>query len=157
MSYRIKVNGTSHDLDIDGDTPLLWALRDNLGLTGSKYACGIGACGACTVMADGRVLRSCSIPVEAAIDLDITTIEGLAKDKGDGRLHPLQQAWIDEDVPQCGYCQTGQIMAAAALLKETRRPTDEDIDISMSNICRCGTYNRIRAAIRRVAPAPDRG
>ena len=147
MAYTIKVNGTEQTVDVDGDTPLLWVLRDNLGMTGTKFGCGIAACGACTVHVDGVATRSCIVPVEAAEGVQITTIEHLSKDG----LHPLQKAWIAEDVTQCGYCQTGQIMAAAALLEETSEPTDADINAAMSNICRCGTYNRIRAAIKRAA------
>ncbi len=147
MAFTIKVNGTEHEVDVDGDTPLLWVLRDNLGLTGTKFGCGIAACGACTVHVDGIATRSCTFPVEAADGMKIRTIEGIA----DEDLHPLQKAWIAEDVPQCGYCQTGQIMTAAALLEESSKPTDEEIDAAMTNICRCGTYNRIRAAIKRAA------
>ncbi len=146
----ISVNGTQHDLgDIDETMPLLWALRDRIGLVGTKFGCGIAQCGACTVHLDGTAIRSCSTPVSAAQGRQITTIEGLADGE---RLHPLQQAWIDHDVPQCGYCQSGQIMSAAALLAETPNPTDADIDRAMSgNICRCGTYLRIRAAIHTAA------
>lgn len=144
----IRVNGRSRSMDIPPDTPLLWALRDELGLTGTKYGCGIGACGACTVHVAGQPLRSCALAVSAVGDRPVVTIEGLA---GDPR-HPVQQAWIEEDVPQCGYCQAGQIMSAAALLARVPRPTDQQIDDAMSgNLCRCGTYARIRSAIHRAA------
>ncbi len=136
--------------DVDMSTPLLWVLRDHLGLVGTKYGCGIAQCGACTVQLNGTPIRSCSVPLATASGQSVTTIEGLADETG--KLHPLQQAWIDHDVPQCGYCQAGQIMSAAALLKKKPRPTDEDIDNAMSgNICRCGTYQRIRAAIHTAA------
>ena len=144
----LKVNGKTHALDIEPDMPLLWAIRDEIGLTGTKFGCGIAQCGACTVHIDGVAMRSCSIPVGTAVGKDITTIEGLASP--DGKLHPVQTAWIAEDVPQCGYCQSGQIMAAAALLKQKPNPTDADID-GITNICRCGTYIRIRRAIHRAA------
>jgi isoquinoline 1-oxidoreductase subunit alpha len=150
---KLTVNGRTHQLDdIDASTPLLWVLRDRLGLVGTKYGCGIGQCGACTVHLNGAPIRSCSITLSVAANQQITTIEGLAK--LDGSLHPLQQAWIDYDVPQCGYCQAGQLMSAAALLKQTPKPTDADIDTALAgNICRCGTYLRIRAAIHSVAKA----
>lgn len=148
MSVSFTVNDTDHVVDVDPETPLLWVLRDHLNLTGTKYGCGISACGACTVHVDGVATRSCSLPVEAVDGASITTIEGLS---GDGGLHPLQIAWIAEDVPQCGYCQTGQIMTAAALLTNVPEPTDEDIAGAMTNICRCGTYNRIKRAIHRAA------
>ena len=144
----LKVNGKTHTLDVEPDMPLLWAIRDEIGLTGTKFGCGIAQCGACTVHIDGVAMRSCSIPVSTAAGKDITTIEGLASP--DGKLHPVQTAWIAEDVPQCGYCQSGQIMAAAALLKQKPNPTDADID-GITNICRCGTYIRIRRAIHRAA------
>ena len=144
----LKVNGKTHTLDIEPDMPLLWAIRDEVGLTGTKFGCGIAQCGACTVHIDGVAMRSCSVTVANAEGKDITTIEGLASP--DGKLHPVQAAWIAEDVPQCGYCQSGQIMAAAALLKEKSNPTDADID-GITNICRCGTYIRIRRAIHRAA------
>ena len=144
----LKVNGKTHTLDVEPDLPLLWALRDEIGLTGTKFGCGIAQCGACTVHIDGVAMRSCSIPVSTAAGKDITTIEGLASP--DGKLHPVQAAWVAEDVPQCGYCQSGQIMAAAALLKQKPNPTDADID-GITNICRCGTYIRIRRAIHRAA------
>jgi len=144
----LKVNGKTHSLDIEGEMPLLWALRDEIGLTGTKFGCGIAQCGACTVHVDGVAMRSCSVPVASVAGKNITTIEGLAS--ADGKLHPVQAAWVAEDVPQCGYCQSGQIMAAAALLKETPNPTDADIN-GITNICRCGTYIRIRSAIHRAA------
>ena len=143
----LLINGQSHQLDVPGDMPLLWVLRDVLGMTGTKFGCGIAQCGACTVHVDGNPTRSCSFPVSGAAGKKITTIEGLAKDAG----HPVQQAWLEIDVPQCGYCQSGQIMAAAALLQKTPKPTDADIDKSMTNICRCGTYPRIKKAIHRAA------
>ena len=146
MAYKIKVNGERHSVDVDGDTPLLWALRDNLGMNGTKFGCGIAACGACTVLVDDVAVRSCSLPADAVEDADIVTIEGLA----DIGMAALQDAWVAEDVPQCGYCQSGQIMAAAALLQEIKQPDDADIDAVMTNICRCGTYNRVRSAIKRV-------
>jgi isoquinoline 1-oxidoreductase alpha subunit len=144
----LKVNGQTHTLDIEPDMPLLWAIRDEIGLTGTKFGCGIAQCGACTVHIDGVAMRSCSVSVANAAGKDITTIEGLASP--DGKLHPVQAAWIAEDVPQCGYCQSGQIMAASALLKQKANPTDADID-GITNICRCGTYIRIRRAIHRAA------
>jgi isoquinoline 1-oxidoreductase alpha subunit len=144
----LKVNGKTHALDIEGEMPLLWVLRDEIGLTGTKFGCGIAQCGACTVHVDGVAMRSCSVPVASVAGKTITTIEGLAS--ADGKLHPVQAAWVAEDVPQCGYCQSGQIMAAAALLKEKPNPTDADIN-GITNICRCGTYIRIRSAIHRAA------
>jgi isoquinoline 1-oxidoreductase alpha subunit len=145
---RVKVNGADRELDVDPEMPLLWALRDVLGLTGTKYGCGQALCGACTVHIDGDVVRSCVTPVARADGKSVTTIEGLSKDGS----HPLQRAWVELGVPQCGFCQTGQIMTAAALLSKIRRPTDEEIDRSMSgNICRCGTYTRIRAAVKKAA------
>jgi isoquinoline 1-oxidoreductase alpha subunit len=149
---QLTVNGQTHQLDdIDPSTPLLWVLRDRLGLVGTKYGCGIAQCGACTVHLNGAPVRSCSIALAAAANQQITTIEGLAKP---GTLHALQQAWIDHDVPQCGYCQAGQLMSAAALLKQKPMPTDADIDAAMAgNLCRCGTYLRIRAAIHAAAKA----
>jgi isoquinoline 1-oxidoreductase alpha subunit len=148
MAVTLKVNGKTQTLDVEPDMPLLWALRDELGLTGTKFGCGIAQCGACTVHINGEAMRSCSVPVSTAAGKDITTIEGLAGPGG--KLHPVQAAWLAEDVPQCGYCQSGQIMAAAALLKEKPQPTDADID-GITNICRCGTYVRIRRAIHRAA------
>jgi isoquinoline 1-oxidoreductase subunit alpha len=144
----LTVNGREHIVDVEPDTPLLWVLRDTIGLTGTKFGCGIAVCGACTVIVNGRAVRSCTFPVSSAVGAAITTIEGLAKDSV---LHPVQQAWIDHQVPQCGYCQTGMIMAVAALLDEHRRPTDEEIDAGVTNICRCGTFARVRRAIHAVA------
>jgi isoquinoline 1-oxidoreductase alpha subunit len=145
---KLTVNGQSQDVDVAGETPLLWVLRDTLGLTGTKFGCGMAQCGACTVHLDGAPTRACVTPVSAVAGKSITTIEGLSPD----RSHPVQQAWIEIDVPQCGYCQSGQIMAAAALLKQNPKPSDADIDQAMSgNICRCGTYPRIRKAIHRAA------
>jgi aerobic-type carbon monoxide dehydrogenase small subunit (CoxS/CutS family) len=144
----LTVNGRDHALDVPPDMPVLWAIRDLIGLTGTKYGCGIAQCGACTVLLDGEPVRSCTLPVSAAQGRRITTIEGLSAD-GD---HPVQRAWTLEQVPQCGYCQSGQVLSAAALLQGNRGPTDEDIDRAMSgNICRCGTYDRIRSAIHRAA------
>ena len=143
----LTVNGRRHELDVEPETPLLWVIRDEIGLTGTKYGCGIAQCGACTVHLDGQAVRSCSMQVGDVGTQSITTIEGLAPE----RRHPVQQAWIAEDVPQCGYCQSGQIMAAAAFLAATPNPTDADIDAGLTNICRCGTYPRIRAAVHRAA------
>lgn len=144
----LMINGKAHPLDAEDDMPLLWAIRDLAGYTGTKYGCGIGMCGACSILLDGVLTRSCSTPVSAAKGKAITTIEGLATDKG---LHPVQQAWVEADVPQCGYCQSGQIVAAAALLKENPHPSDEDIRAKMTNLCRCGTYQQIFAAVKRAA------
>ena len=145
---KLNVNGNAVEVDVDPETPLLWVLRDSLGLTGTKFGCGMALCGACTVHLAGEPVRSCQIPVSAVGEKAVTTIEGLSKD----RSHPVQQAWIEIDVPQCGYCQCGQIMSAAALLSKKASPTDSDIDDFMSgNICRCGTYQRIRKAIHRAA------
>jgi aerobic-type carbon monoxide dehydrogenase small subunit (CoxS/CutS family) len=143
----LRINGKDVTVDVAPDTPLLWVLRDNLGLNGTKFGCGIGQCGACSVHLDGAVARSCQLPVSALEGREITTIEGLSEE-GD---HPVQEAWIAEQVPQCGYCQSGQIMAAVSLLQRNRNPTDADIDAAMTNICRCGTYQRIRRAIHRAA------
>jgi aerobic-type carbon monoxide dehydrogenase small subunit (CoxS/CutS family) len=143
----LTVNGKARSVDTEPDTPLLWVLRDDLELTGTKFGCGIGQCGACTVHLDGAAIRSCSMPVSAAAGRSIVTIEGLSANAS----HPVQQAWLIEDAPQCGYCQSGQIMAAAAFLKKTPNPTDADIDRGVTNICRCGTYPRIRKAIHRAA------
>jgi isoquinoline 1-oxidoreductase alpha subunit len=145
---RLTVNGQAHDVDVDSDTPLLWVLRDTLGLMGTKYGCGIAQCGACTVHVDGTPMRSCSLPVSAVARKQITTIEGLGPN---GTLHPVQKAWLDLDVPQCGYCQSGMIMAVAALLRDKPSPSDAEIDAAITNICRCGTYQRIRAAIHAAA------
>jgi isoquinoline 1-oxidoreductase subunit alpha len=147
MSISLIVNGNAYTVDLEPDTPLLWVLRDSLKLTGTKYGCGIAQCGACTVIIDGIAMRSCSIPLAGVAGKSITTIEGLSADG----THPVQLAWIEFDVPQCGYCQSGQIMAAAALLKQKPKPTDADISSEITNICRCGTYPRIRAAIHRAA------
>lgn len=145
---KLTINGQAQEVDVAPDTPLLWVLRDTLGLTGTKYGCGVAQCGACTVHIDGAAARSCVTTVESVAGKTITTIEGLAKD----RSHPVQQAWIEIDVPQCGYCQSGQIMSAAALLSKNPKPSDADIDAAMAgNICRCGTYPRIRKAIHRAA------
>jgi aerobic-type carbon monoxide dehydrogenase small subunit (CoxS/CutS family) len=143
----ITVNGKAHQLDIEPETPLLWVIRDELGLTGTKFGCGISMCGACTVHVNGEAVRSCGLPVGDVAGKSITTIEGLSSDS----KHPVQQAWLAEDVPQCGYCQSGQIMAAAAFLKAHPKPSDADIDANLSNICRCGTYVRLRRAIHRAA------
>ena len=144
---KLTVNGKTHDLDVEGDTPLLWVIRDEVGLTGTKFGCGVGACGACTVLLEGEPTRSCVLPMSAVAGKSITTIEGLSADKS----HPVQKAWIAESVPQCGYCQSGMILTAAALLKRKPHPTDADIDSTMTNICRCGTYDRARKAIHRAA------
>ena len=141
---RLTVNGQLHTVDADPDTPLLWVLRDHIGLTGTKYGCGIAQCGACTVHMDGMAVRSCSVPIGLADGKQITTIEGLAQN---GTLHKVQKAWVDHDVPQCGYCQSGMIMAVAALLKDKPKPSDEDINREITNICRCGTYQQVREAI----------
>ena len=143
----ITVNGQSHDIDLEDDTPLLWALRDAIGLTGTKFGCGIAECGACTVHINGQPMRSCSVPIGAIAGANVVTIEGLSPDSS----HAVQQAWIAEDVPQCGYCQSGQIMSTVAFLKNNPNPTDADIDANLTNICRCGTYERMRRAIHRAA------
>ena len=147
---RLNINGKDHDIDVEPETPLLWAIRENVGLTGTKYGCGIAQCGACTVHIDGAPARSCSVPISSVGAKKVTTIEGLA---GDGKLHKVQQAWIDNDVPQCGYCQSGMIMAVSALLAEKAKPTDKDIDDAISNICRCGTFQQVREAIHAAANA----
>ncbi|HET7085610.1 MAG TPA: (2Fe-2S)-binding protein [Rhizomicrobium sp.] len=144
---KLTINGKAYSLDVEPEMPLLWALRNEIGLTGTKYGCGIAQCGACTVLMDGKPVRSCTTPVSAAQGKSITTIEGLAVN---GRPHPVQEAWVAEDVPQCGYCQSGQILSAVALLREKPNPSDQDID-TISNICRCGTYVRVRRAIHRAA------
>jgi isoquinoline 1-oxidoreductase subunit alpha len=146
----LNINGKSYQADVDARTPLLWVLRDTIGLTGTKYGCGIAQCGACTVHIDGVAMRSCSVPVSAVVGKKITTIEGLAND---GALHKVQQAWVDHDVPQCGYCQSGMIMAVASLLARNPKPTDADIDAEITNICRCGTYQQVREAIHSIASA----
>jgi isoquinoline 1-oxidoreductase alpha subunit len=147
-NLTLLINQKKHTVDVDPKMPLLWAIRDVIGLTGTKYGCGIAQCGACTVHLDGTPVRSCSIPVSAVANKNITTIEGLSEDNS----HPVQQAWIQEQVPQCGYCQSGQIMAATALLKKNAAPTDKDIDTAMQgHICRCGTYPRIRSAIKKAS------
>jgi isoquinoline 1-oxidoreductase alpha subunit len=147
---RLTINGTAHDVDVDPNTPLLWVIRENVGLTGTKYGCGIAQCGACTVHVDGVAVRSCGMVVSDAVGKQITTIEGLASG---ATLHKVQKAWIDHDVPQCGYCQSGMIMAVTALLKEKPKPTDADIDAAITNICRCGTFQQVREAIHIAASA----
>ena len=146
----LSVNGKSYDVDVEPDTPLLWVLRDTIGLTGTKYGCGIAQCGACTVHIDGVPMRSCQLRIGTLGTKQVTTIELLAEN---GKLHPVQKAWLDLDVPQCGYCQSGMIMTVVALLRHTPKPTDAEIDAAITNICRCGTYQRIRAAIHAVADA----
>ena len=147
MAFTLLVNNIQYAVDVEPDTPLLWVLRDSIGLTGTKYGCGIGQCGACTVVINGLAMRSCQLPVSRAMGTPITTIEGLSADGS----HPVQLAWKEFDVPQCGYCQSGQILTAAALLQKTPNPTDDEIDRQMTNACRCGTYLRIRQAIHRAA------
>jgi isoquinoline 1-oxidoreductase alpha subunit len=147
MSVQLKINGTIHDLDVEDDAPLLWVIRDEVGLTGTKFGCGIAQCGACTVHVDGNAQRSCVTPVSSVVGKEITTIEGLSANG----LTPVQQAWIDHQVPQCGYCQSGMIMAISAYLKSNPRPSDEDLAGAITNICRCGTYPRIRDAVRALA------
>lgn len=142
----LSINGKKHDVDVDESMPLLWAIRDVIGYTGTKFGCGMGLCGSCSIHIDGKVTRSCVTPISVAKGKEITTIEGLAKDD---ELHPVQQAWVESDVPQCGYCQSGQIMAAVALLKENPNPTDEEIKEKMINYCRCGTYLQIFAAVKK--------
>jgi isoquinoline 1-oxidoreductase alpha subunit len=145
---RLNLNGKTVNVDVEPDTPLLWAIRENVGLTGTKYGCGIAQCGACTVHVDGVAVRSCVTPVSEAEGKQVTTIEGLA---ANGVLHKVQKAWVDNDVPQCGFCQSGMIMAVAALLKDTPKPTDADIDAAITNICRCGTFQQVREAIHMAA------
>ena len=147
---RLTVNGQAHNVDVDPNTPLLWVLREQIGLTGTKYGCGIAQCGACTVHMDGSAVRSCALPVSVAEGKKITTIEGLATGR---TLHKVQKAWLDNEVPQCGFCQPGMIMAVAALLKEKPKPTDADIDAAITNICRCGTFQQVREAIHAAAKA----
>ncbi|MGH8194379.1 MAG: (2Fe-2S)-binding protein [Woeseiaceae bacterium] len=148
MALTLTVNGKSHEIDVEPETPLLWVLRENIGLTGTKFSCGIAQCGACTVHLDGQPVRACSTPASDAVGHEITTIEGLSPDAS----HPVQRAWVEHTVPQCGYCQSGQIMAAAALIARTPDPTDRDIDSAMAGLlCRCGTYPRIRKAIHHAA------
>jgi isoquinoline 1-oxidoreductase subunit alpha len=154
MPITLTVNGQPRSLEIEPDTPLLWALRDTIGLTGTKFGCGIAACGACTVHLNGRAVRSCTLPVSAANGAEVTTIEGLA---AGGTLHKVQQAWIEQQVPQCGYCQSGMIMAVVALLHERPAPTDQEIDAAITNICRCGTFVRVRRAIHSVAGGEGNG
>ena len=148
MAIAMTVNGKEHALDVEPDMPLLWALRETLGLTGTKFGCGISACGACTVHLDGRAVRSCTLPLSSANGRSVTTIEGLAQD---GALHKVQRAWVTHQVPQCGYCQSGMIMAVAGLLAQMPHPTDDEIDAGLTNICRCGTFARVRAAIHEAA------
>ena len=147
---KLNVNGKMHQVDVEPEMPLLWVLRDHLGLLGTKYGCGVALCGACTVNVDGAPVRSCVVPASAAVGKTVVTIEGL----GGSGLHPLQEAWIEHEVPQCGYCQTGMIMSAAALLAQKPKPSDADIDQAMTNLCRCGTYTRVREAIHAVAAKP---
>ncbi len=147
MAFTLIANGIQYSVDVEPDTPLLWVLRDSIGLTGTKYGCGIGQCGACTVLVDGMAVRSCGLPVSRAVGTAITTIEGLSTDGS----HPVQLAWTEFDVPQCGYCQPGMIMATVTLLRENPSPSDDDIDAQITNACRCGTYHRIRQAIHRAA------
>jgi isoquinoline 1-oxidoreductase alpha subunit len=146
----LTINGQTHNVDVEPDTPLLWAIRENVGMTGTKYGCGVAQCGSCTVHVDGAAVRSCSLPVSAAVGKKITTIEGLAEN---GVLTKVQQAWLAHEVPQCGYCQSGMIMAVAALLKDKPKPTDADINDAITNICRCGTFQQVRAAIHAAANA----
>ncbi len=156
MQLKLDVNGSTHSVEADPATPLLWVLRDHLGMTGTKFGCGMAMCGACTVHLNGSAIRSCVVPAEAAAGARFTTIEGLSPDS----RHPLQQVWLELNVPQCGYCQAGMLMAAAALLENNPKPTDDDIDAAITNICRCGTYPRVRAAIHKAAEimssAPER-
>jgi isoquinoline 1-oxidoreductase subunit alpha len=159
--FTLNINGSDHSVDVEADTPLLWVLRDELALTGTKFGCGLGLCGACSVLLNGKAVRSCVVPVSAVAGQAVTTIEGLSQDKS----HPVQRAWIAESVPQCGYCQSGMILATVALLEDKPNPTDAEIDLAVTNICRCGTYNRVRRAIHlaarmqgndKTAPQPDK-
>jgi len=150
MAIQLTVNGKAHSVDVDPNTPLLWVIREQVGLTGTKYGCGIAQCGACTIMMDGAAIRSCVLPVSAGVGKQIQTIEGLAKD---GKMTQLQQAWIEHQVPQCGFCQSGMLMAATDLLAKKPKPTDADIDAAITNICRCGSFQEVRAAIHSVAKA----
>jgi isoquinoline 1-oxidoreductase subunit alpha len=151
MTISVTINGKGHELDVEPDMPLLWVLRDELGMTGTKFGCGVAACGACTVHVNGQAMRTCNIPIGAVAGTDIKTIEGL--NDGGPDLTALQQAWIDHQVPQCGYCQSGMLMAVSSLLSQNPNPSDDEIDAAITNICRCGTYPRIRAAIRSLATA----
>jgi isoquinoline 1-oxidoreductase subunit alpha len=153
VGIRLRVNGVVHELDVEPDAPLLWVLRDELNLTGTKFGCGVAACGACTVHVNGKAMRSCSVPVGSVANAEITTIEGL----GVGGLHSVQQAWIDHQVPQCGYCQSGMIMAVSAFLAVNPAPSDAELAAAVTNICRCGTFPRIRAAVRALAAGQGRG
>ena len=154
MAITLVVNGRTRSIDVEPETPLLWVIRDTLGLTGTKFGCGIAACGACTVHLDGRAVRTCTLPVSVAAGASITTIEGLAQD---GTLHPVQEAWIAHQVPQCGYCQSGMIMAVSALLAQRPDPSDAEIDAAITNICRCGTFARVRRAIHAIAEGSQTG
>lgn len=145
MQFSLNVNGADVSVNVDNDTPLLWVIRDNLKLTGTKFGCGIAACGACTVHVDGVATRTCVLPVSAAVGKKITTIEALSKDNS----HPVQQAWLDQEVPQCGYCQSGMIIAVTSLLQQNAKPSESEIDAAITNICRCGTYNRVRSGIHK--------
>jgi isoquinoline 1-oxidoreductase subunit alpha len=153
VGIRLNINGMVHELDVEPDAPLLWVLRDELNLTGTKFGCGIAACGACTVHVNGKAVRSCTVPVESVANAEITTIEGL----GGGALNAVQESWIEHQVPQCGYCQSGMIMAVSALLAVNPAPTDDQLAASITNICRCGTYPRIRAAVRSIAAGHTSG
>ena len=154
MGIHLIVNGADYDVDVEPDAPLLWVIRDELGLTGTKYGCGVAACGACTVHVDGKAMRSCSVPVSSVGGASITTIEGLAPNRS---LSPVQQAWIDHQIPQCGYCQSGMIMAVSAFLATNPHPTDEQLAATVTNICRCGTYSRIRAAVHSLTAGKPAG
>ena len=154
MGIHLIVNGADYDVDVEPDAPLLWVIRDELGLTGTKYGCGVAACGACTVHVNGKAMRSCSVPVSSVRGVPITTIEGLAANRS---LSPVQQAWIDHQIPQCGYCQSGMIMAVSAFLATNPHPTDEQLAATVTNICRCGTYSRIRAAVHSLAAGKPAG